>query len=93
MVDTRFAKRSDAKAAVCLQAMSQGVTKYIRSIATVVDNRITAEMRRAANEQILPILGSEYGRLRHGMHPIYDYVLDNGGEWYFMWLTPFTEPP
>lgn len=80
MVEPRFAKRTDAKAAVCLQAMSQGVGKYIRSLASAIDSRVTDEMRRLANEQILPILGSEYGRLRHGMHPVYDYGLDNGGE-------------
>lgn len=80
MVDPRFSKRNDAKAAVCFQAMSQGISKYIRSIAAAVDNMITPEMRSLANERILPILGSEYGQLRQGMHPAYDFDNDQGGE-------------
>ncbi|EJD00364.1 uncharacterized protein FOMMEDRAFT_135948 [Fomitiporia mediterranea MF3/22] len=78
MVDPRFTKRTDAKSAVCLRAMSQGVVPYIRSLASAIDNRITSEMRKQANERILPILGSEYGRLRHGMHPAYDFNHDQG---------------
>ncbi|KAL5501067.1 hypothetical protein ACEPAH_9454 [Sanghuangporus vaninii] len=92
MVEPRFAKRSDAKAAVCLQAMSQGVSKYIRSLADAVDSKITDEMRRLANEQILPILGSEYGRLRHGMHPVYDYGFDNGAFSCTMTLSLSSDP-
>ncbi|KAL5514022.1 hypothetical protein ACEPAG_2783 [Sanghuangporus baumii] len=92
MVEPRFAKRSDAKVAVCLQAMSQGVSKYIRSLADAVDSKITDEMRRLANEQILPILGSEYGRLRHGMHPVYDYGFDNGAFSCTMTLSLSSDP-
>ena len=79
MVDMKFTKRNDAKAAVCLQAMSQGIGPYIRSLAAEVDNKVTPEMRRQANEVILPILGSEYGKLRQGMHPAYEYDHDHGG--------------
>ena len=80
MVEPKFGKRVDAKAAVCLLAMSQGISQYIRSIASTIEGKVTPEMRKIANEQILPILGSEYAKLRHGMHPTYEYDHDQGGE-------------
>ena len=60
--------------------MSQGIGQYIRSIASDIEGRVTSEMRKVANEQILPILGSEYAKLRHGMHPSYEYDHDQGGK-------------
>lgn len=80
LVEPKFSKRADAKAAVSLLAMSQGICQYIRSIASTIENKVTPEMRKIANEQILPILGSEYAKLRHGMHPTYEYDHDQGGK-------------
>ncbi|KAI5121538.1 hypothetical protein M0805_002598 [Coniferiporia weirii] len=92
IVNPRFAKRADAKAAVCLLAMSQGISQYIRSVAASVENRITPEMRKKANEQILPILGSEYAKLRHGMHPTYEFDHDQGAFGCTMFLSLSADP-
>jgi hypothetical protein len=80
LVDARFSKRSDAKAAVCLQAMSQGLGNYIRAIGKVVESKVTQAMRRLANEQIFPILVSESSKLGPNAHPTYEYERDKDGE-------------
>ncbi len=80
IVDTKFSKRADAKSAVCLQAFSQGIGNYIRSVAASVENKVTPEMRKLANEKVLPILGTEYAKVRAGVHPNYDFEHDQGGE-------------
>ncbi|KAI0309101.1 hypothetical protein OF83DRAFT_1159297, partial [Amylostereum chailletii] len=46
LVDPAFPKRADAKAAVCLIAMSQGVGDYVRSIVEELDNKVSMETRQ-----------------------------------------------
>jgi hypothetical protein len=79
LVDARFSKRADAKAAVCLQAMSQGVGSYIRSVGEEVENKVTPSMRKWANEQIFPILGSEFSKIKPAGHPTYDFEKEKDG--------------
>ena len=45
-----FQKRADAKNAVCLQAISQGIGEYIRGVVRELDEKVTTEMRRVAGE-------------------------------------------
>lgn len=59
MVDPGFPKRVDAKTAVCLLAMSQGVGKHIRQLGEDVGNKITPEMRQDA-QSIIPLIAAEY---------------------------------
>ncbi|KLO11981.1 hypothetical protein SCHPADRAFT_941628 [Schizopora paradoxa] len=78
VVETKFAKRADAKSAVCLLAFSQGIGNYIRQVAASVENKVTPEMRKLANERVLPILGTEYAKVRSGSHPNYEFEHDQG---------------
>lgn len=79
MVDARFPKRADAKAAVCLQAIFQGVGDYIRGIGQEMENMITPIMRRWANDLIFPMLGSECSKVKPGTHPRYDFYKEKDG--------------
>lgn len=63
MVDPGFPKRADAKIAVCLLAMSQGVGKYIRDLSEEVSNKISPEMRQTAIQSIIPLIASEYAKI------------------------------
>ncbi|EGN97416.1 hypothetical protein SERLA73DRAFT_75102 [Serpula lacrymans var. lacrymans S7.3] len=76
LVDPRFPKRADAKAAVCLQAMSQGVGDYIRSISAAVEGKVTPTMRTWVNDHVVPVLASEYSKIKPGAHPQYDFEKD-----------------
>lgn len=80
LVDARFPKRADAKAAVCLQAISQGVGDYIRNIGQLMEDKVSPTMRRWANDYIFPILGSENSKVRPGTHPRYDFVREKDGQ-------------
>ncbi|KAG1770711.1 hypothetical protein EDD22DRAFT_948318 [Suillus occidentalis] len=72
IVDPRFPKRADAKAAVCLQALSHGAGEYVRAIGKAVEARVTPLMKTWVNDQIYPVLLSEYNKLR-GRHPNFTY--------------------
>lgn len=72
LVDPRFPKRADAKAAVCLQALSHGAGEYIRAIGKAVEARVTPLMKTWVNDQIYPVFLSEYNKLR-GRHPNFTY--------------------
>lgn len=80
LVDARFPKRADAKAAVCLQAIFQGVGDYIRSVGKATENKITPAMKRWANEMIFPTLGSECHKIEPGLHPRYDFQKEKDGK-------------
>lgn len=80
LVDSKFPKRADAKSAVCLQAIFQGVGDYIRDIAQELENRITPNMKRWAQESIFPNLGSEMSKANPGTHPQYEFPKDKDGK-------------
>ncbi|KAI0065180.1 hypothetical protein BV25DRAFT_1822296 [Artomyces pyxidatus] len=69
LVDPQFPKRADAKAAVCLMAMSQGIGDYIREVGASLDKKIPADDRRRAHECILPFISTEYLKVWPGKHP------------------------
>lgn len=79
LVDARFPKRADAKAAVCLQAMSQGAGSYIRAVGVEVENKVTASMRKWANEDIFPVLGSEFSKIKPRCYPSYEFEKEKDG--------------
>lgn len=60
-------------------ALSQGIGNYIRSAAAAIESKVTPEMRKKANEVVMPILGSEYAKLRQGLHPLFEFEHDQGG--------------
>lgn len=72
LVDPRFPKRADAKAAVCLQALSHGAGDYMRAIGKAVEARVTPLMKTWVNDQVYPVLLSEYNKLR-SRHPNFTY--------------------
>ncbi|KAG2357074.1 hypothetical protein BDR07DRAFT_1380366 [Suillus spraguei] len=72
LVDPRFPKRADAKAAVCLQALSHGAGDYMRAIGKAVEARVTPLMKKWVNDQVYSILLSEYNKLR-SRHPNFTY--------------------
>lgn len=80
LVDPMFLKRINARSAVCLQAMSQGLGDYIRGVNHEMENKITPEMRRRANDVIFPILGSECNKLKPPVHPRYEFPKDKDGK-------------
>ncbi|KZV98917.1 hypothetical protein EXIGLDRAFT_831912 [Exidia glandulosa HHB12029] len=61
LVDPVFAKRQDAKQAVTLLALSQGLAEYFEEIVKEVDSRLTPEMRKHATDSY-QVLTSEYGK-------------------------------
>ncbi|KAI6012238.1 hypothetical protein EDC04DRAFT_741974 [Pisolithus marmoratus] len=69
LVDAEFVKRSDAKSAVCLQAMSRGVGEYIRSIVSSVETKLTSQMRSFSNNYIYPALQSELNKIDSSLYP------------------------
>ncbi|KAG9312604.1 hypothetical protein JVU11DRAFT_7001 [Chiua virens] len=73
LVDARFIKRSEAKAAVCLQAMSEGIGDYIRAIASAVDNKTTTTMRSFSSSLVYPALTSELTKIDASLHPHFEY--------------------
>jgi hypothetical protein len=76
IVDPRFSKRKDAKAAVCFLAVSQGIYDYIQGMAPP---KITEEMRRVANKRIFPALEMAYGKLAPHCRPAIVYSRDVDG--------------
>lgn len=79
LVDARFPKRSDAKAAVCLQAMAEGIGNYIRSIASDVDTKVTPAMRSFSSSLVYPALTSELSRMDTNLHPYFEYDKERDG--------------
>jgi hypothetical protein len=79
LVDARFPKRSDAKAAVCLQAMSEGIGDYIRSIASAVDNKITPGMRSFSSSLVFPALTSGLSKIDTSLRPHFEYDKERDG--------------
>ncbi|OBZ72869.1 putative transporter C11D3.18C [Grifola frondosa] len=76
LVDARFCKRAEAKAAVCLQAMSDGVGEYIRGIGKAVENKLSVVTRKQVTDVILPALLAEYRNVRPGLMPSFDFSTD-----------------
>ncbi|KAF9476137.1 hypothetical protein BDN70DRAFT_995885 [Pholiota conissans] len=66
LVDPLFPRRSDARSAVCLLAMSQGVGDYIRGLKEATENKLPADKRKLANEKVLQVLAAECAKVRQG---------------------------
>ena len=66
-----FQKRADAKSAVCLQAISQGIGEYIRGVVRELDEKVTTEMRRVAGE-FYAGLGEERKKLGVGFGGVWE---------------------
>ena len=79
LVDARFPKKSDAKAAVCLQAMSEGIGDYIRSIASALDNKVTPTMRSFSSSLVFPALTSGLSKIDTALHPHFEYDKERDG--------------
>ena len=81
LVDARFSKRAEAKAAVCLLAMVEGAGDYIRSVAKAIEDKLPASMRKYVSEVLIPVLNSEY-RKAHGpgIQPHVEYDMDLDGQ-------------
>ncbi|KAJ8497072.1 hypothetical protein ONZ51_g720 [Trametes cubensis] len=95
LVDARFSKRAEAKAAVCLLAMVEGAGDYIRSVAKAIEDKLPASMRKYVSEVLIPVLNSEY-RKAHGPgiqpHVEYDMDLDACGATLTVELCPSATP-
>jgi hypothetical protein len=79
LVDARFYKRGEAKAAVCLLAMSQGVGNYIREVGAASQTRLPDHLKILAHQHIYPQLGSECENVRSGNRPIFTNYTDRDG--------------
>jgi hypothetical protein len=80
-VEPQFTKRSDAKSAVALLAISQNVGGWIHEISTAVENLITSEMRTKAGSLMAP-LNQECTRARIVGQPTYSYLHEEGGMYF-----------
>ncbi|TFK54539.1 hypothetical protein OE88DRAFT_1655249 [Heliocybe sulcata] len=78
IVEGRF-KKSVVKAAVCLEAISQGLAEHLLSVTKEVDNKVTPEMRGLASQQILPALNIQLRKVP-GAKMNFAYVLDLDGK-------------
>jgi len=79
-MDPLFPKRVDAKPAVCLLALSQGLGNYIRGIQDSIDNKLSPEMRVLANTRFMQALSAECARVRQGNRTNFVYSMDRDGE-------------
>ena len=78
----------EAKAAVCLLAMSEGVGEYIRKLGEAVVSKLSPETRRYITEVLQPTLTAEYRKVRGpGISPTFEYDVDLDGA-SFAWCTP-----
>ncbi|KAG8802752.1 hypothetical protein FRC16_008775 [Serendipita sp. 398] len=77
LVEPQFIKRSDAKAAVALLAISQDIGGWIAEITRTVEDQISPEMR-AKSGSILVSLSQECVKARMLGQPIYDYTYEDG---------------
>ena len=80
MVDPQFAKRVDAKSAVCLVALAAGVGAYVRGIGDAVEAKISSEARSLVFDRIFPLLLTEYGKFWPNKLPeMFDYKKERDG--------------
>ena len=80
LADPRFQKRADAKAAACLQGMSQGVGNYIRELGTAVATKVSQHFRNLANQYIYSQLASECEKIQPGNRPVFTFETDRDGK-------------
>jgi len=79
LVDPQFPKRTEARSAVCLLAMSQGVGNYIRELKEEAENKLPAARRKLANEKILQTLSYECTKVKLGNRLIFVYATERDG--------------
>lgn len=80
MVDPQFAKRVDAKSAVCLTALAAGVGAYVRSIGEAVEAKISQETRSRIFDCIFPLMLTEYSKFWPNRPPeMFEYTKDRDG--------------
>ncbi|KAI0027948.1 hypothetical protein K488DRAFT_60000, partial [Vararia minispora EC-137] len=93
LVDPFFPKRADAKSAVCLLAMSQGVGDWIRKITRECEEKISFTLRERTTLRVLPLIMSEYSKVWPGRHPeMYTYSKDQDAHGCTMTLHLSLEP-
>ncbi|PIL32569.1 hypothetical protein GSI_05272 [Ganoderma sinense ZZ0214-1] len=77
LVEARFVKRMEAKAAVCLLAMSEGVGDYIRDVGKAVKDRLSPATRKHVSEVLQPLFNAEYRKVRGpGIQPAIEFDQD-----------------
>jgi hypothetical protein len=86
LVDPQFPKRSDARSAVCLLAMSQGVGNYIRGLKEETENKLPADKRKLANEKVLQVLSAECGKVRQGNRLAFTFTSERDGECFHIYF-------
>ena len=79
LADPQFPKRTDARAAVCLLAMSQGIGEYVRQLKEEAEGKLPPERRKLANEKIMAVLLSECGKVRPGNRMQFDFTMERDG--------------
>lgn len=82
LVDARFHKRADAKAAVCLHAMTQGLGDSIRQVRKSIESKVTPAMTQWVKDHVLDALTSELRKIRPGAQLMYTFEKDHDGESY-----------
>ncbi len=81
LVDARFAKRAEAKAAACLLAMSERVGDYIRGVGKAVEDKLSPSTRHYVQETLMTIMVAELRKVRgSGFNPTFEYDVDVDGQ-------------
>lgn len=70
-------KHADAKVAVCLLAMSQGIGDYIREVGATVLKTISPRLRKITHQLLQPLLSTEIQQKRATI--TYDFEIDREG--------------
>ncbi|TFK25879.1 hypothetical protein FA15DRAFT_324707 [Coprinopsis marcescibilis] len=79
IADPRFAKRADAKSAVCLLAISQGLEDYTKELQAAYEKKLPPEHRLLAESKIIPMLTSRSQKRRFANKPWFEYVASEEG--------------
>jgi hypothetical protein len=79
LVEPQFTKRSDAKAAVALLAISQNVGGWISVVSETIENLLPQDVKQKAYS-LVPTISHECKRAGLNQQPDYSFVHDEGGK-------------
>ncbi|KZV70948.1 hypothetical protein PENSPDRAFT_752194 [Peniophora sp. CONT] len=93
LVDPLFPKRADAKTAVTLLAMSQGVGQWVRDVTRECEEKLPQRLKEYITMRILPMINLEYNKIWPGRHPdIYTFTKDQDAHGCIMTLKLKLDP-
>lgn len=84
-MDPVFPKRAEAKTAVTLLAMSQGVGEWIRRVIRECQEKLPQRLKEYITMRIMPMISLEYLKIWPGRHPdMYTFTKDQDGTFIYL---------